>query len=219
MLKGNVVSPWVAIIALCGIISLGQAPCMPCPEEGPFDHSSCSDGDDNDCDGLVDQDDPTCDPEDLNMTAGDFECIRNWEQPNIAGVTYYFTNLRGHLQQARNVANSPNGGTFPPGTIVQILPFEAMVKRAEGWNPSTNDWEFFRLAVSEQGTEINSRGTESVRNIAGTCIGCHNQAFAQWDMICGDDDLHGCTPLPALVTDELIRNLQCNDSRCDQPCE
>jgi len=219
MLRANVALLWVGVIALCGILSLGQAPCLPCAEEGPFGHISCSDGDDNDCDGLVDQDDPTCDPEDLNMTVGDFECIRNWEQPNIGGATYYFTNLRDNVEGARSVANSPNGGTFPPGTIVQILPNEAMVKRAEGWNPSTNDWEFFKLAVIEQRTEIRSRGTETVRNIAGTCFGCHKEAFPQWDMICGDDDLHGCNPLPALVTDELILSLQCSDSRCDQPCE
>ena len=220
MLKGNVVSPWVAIIALCGIISLGQAPCMPCPEEGPFDHSSCSDGDDNDCDGLVDQDDPTCDPEDLNMTAGDFECIRNLEQPSGGGVTYYFTNLRGNIEEARSVANSPSGGTFPPGTVIQVLPGEAMVKRAVGWNSSTNDWEFFKLRTSEQGTEIRSRGTESVRNIAGTCFSCHSEADEQWDLICVDDDLHGCIPVPfGLGTDDVIRRLQCNDPRCDQPCE
>jgi len=223
MIRGNGASPWVAIIGLCGIISLGQGPCTPCSEEGPFDHASCSDGEDNDCDGFVDQNDPTCDPEDLNMTDEDFGCIRDWEQPGIGGVTYYFTNLRGNMVAARQVANSPVGGTFPPGTVVQILPGEAMVKRAVGWNPSTNDWEFFRLAILEEGgevrTEIRSRGTETVRNIAGTCFGCHNQAFAQWDMICGDDDIHGCTPLPAFVTDQVILDLQCNDARCGQPCE
>jgi hypothetical protein len=52
-------------------------------------------------------------------------------------------------------ARAENGGVYPVGTVIQLIPFEAMVKRHEGWNPATGDWELFMLdsvpEVSPQG--------------------------------------------------------------------
>ena len=185
--------------------------------EGPFGDVTCSDGFDNDCNLLADIDEPACDEDDLNMTPEDFACILDWEQvPEVPpGVTYYFTNLKGYLTEAIAVASSPIGGTFPPGTIIQILPSEAMVKRAPGWSPSTNDWEFFRLAPSETGTVIVQRGINTRNPVhPGPCIQCHQQADPQWDFVCGDGGGNGCDPLPAFITDALIESLQLSDPRC-----
>jgi hypothetical protein len=93
------------------------------------------------------------------------------------------------------VANSPNGGVYPVGTIVQLVPQEAMVKRRRGWNPETHDWEFFFLATSATGTEIVTRGAkETVNRFGGNCFGCHAAADPKWDFVCEQD--HGCAPLP-----------------------
>jgi hypothetical protein len=182
----------------------------PAAGEGPFGDPTCSDGVDNDCNGKADNaNEPTCDPDDLNMTGADFECILNWNQVNL----YYLTNKRGYLTEALAVANSPTGGTFPPGTIIQLLPAEAMVKRAPGWNPTTNDWEFFFLTVSSSGTVIQTRGAAQTTNpFGGNCFNCHSKAAPQWDLVC--EDTHGCDPLPPIIDDAFIIAMQQADPRC-----
>ena len=85
-----------------------------------------------------------------------------------------------------------------------------MIKHQEGWNPASNDWEFFLLEVSETGTSIASRGGVEVVNRAGSCMGCHALATAQWDLVCSTD--HGCAPLP--FTREQIMMVQSRDPRC-----
>jgi hypothetical protein len=147
--------------------------------------------------------------QDLDMQASDFECIKNWEY--IA--PYYLTNKLGadNLAEALKVANSPNGGTFPPGTIIQLLPMEAMVKRIKGWSPETNDWEFFALAITGTTTTIITRGKAETRNFAKmNCFDCHSKAAPQWDFVCGQN--HGCDPFPA--NDQFIQGLQNTDTRC-----
>jgi hypothetical protein len=71
----------------------------------------------------------------------------------------YITEMT-HVRQDATlaVANSATGGTYPPGTVIQLIPTEAMVKRDKGFNPVTHDWEFFELDVSKDGTEIRKRG-------------------------------------------------------------
>jgi hypothetical protein len=144
---------------------------------------------------------------DLAMKAEDFDCILSWEKVN----RYRITNKLGLLPQALQVARSPNGGQFPVGTVIQLVPQEAMVKRRKGWNPTTNDWEFFFLNVSKQGAEIAVRGKEEVKNaFGGQCFACHTKAASQWDLICGTD--HGCDPLP--FDAKAIEAIQKDDPRC-----
>jgi hypothetical protein len=144
--------------------------------------------------------------EDLDMKASDFECVLRWTQVNNA---YRITNKLGH--DALSVANNPNGGTFPVGTIIQIVPTEAMVKRRVGFSAQTNDWEFFALSVSSSGTTINTRGTTDVVNaFGGDCLTCHMKAEPQYDFVCGTT--HGCAALP-LSTQQLV-SLQNSDPRC-----
>lgn len=146
--------------------------------------------------------------EDLDMTAADFTCILDWPQVD---QRFRITNLLGHEADALAVAQSAEGGTYPVGTIIQLIPNEAMVKRHQGWNPTTNDWEYFFLDVNENGTTIATRGGAEVVNPQGnSCHDCHSAAEPQWDLVCASD--HGCEPLP--FTLEQIQEVQNSDPRC-----
>lgn len=144
---------------------------------------------------------------DLQMKAEDFGCILKWTKVN----RYRITNKLGFEEEALKVARSADGGTFPVGTIIQLVPQEAMVKRKKGWNTKTNDWEFFFLKVDKSGTTIETRGKEDVKNgFGGNCFECHAKADSKWDLICGED--HGCDPLP--LSPSVIESIQNSDPRC-----
>lgn len=149
----------------------------------------------------------TAGTEDLEMQAEDFTCIQDWERVR----RFRITNLLGHLDEALEVANSSDGGVYPVGTIIQLVPAEAMVKRREGWSPETNDWEFFFLEPTADGTHIVTRGSTDVVNaFGGNCLDCHAKAEPQWDFVCEQD--HGCDPIP--LGEDLINTLQDSDPRC-----
>lgn len=144
------------------------------------------------------------------ITAQAFSCIRDMTPVQH----FYVDNLSGAeaLAQTIDVASSPTGGVYPPGSVVQLVPTEVMVKREPGFNPATRDWEFFELDVSAEGTSIRSRGfAEVVNRFGGNCFACHIKARPEWDLICGKD--HGCDPIP--LTPEMISAIQKTDPRCD----
>lgn len=124
---------------------------------------------------------------------------------------FFVGNLLGQLDATIAAANQPEGAFYPPGSIVQLIPTEVMIKHHKGWSEKTNDWEFFELIVSEEGSKIKVRGTTQVINkFGGNCLECHQKAKPQWDFICEED--HGCDPLP--IPDFLIRWAQKGDPRC-----
>lgn len=141
-----------------------------------------------------------------------FGCIRD-----LTAVDRFFVgNLDGNLDATLAVARSEEGGTFPVGSVVQLVPSEAMVKRAPGYSAQTNDWEFFEFNVSAEGNSIRKRGhVDVVNRFGGNCLECHAKAEPQFDMICSTD--HGCDPIP--ITDAMIRALQKTDPRCGAPLE
>jgi hypothetical protein len=96
---------------------------------------------------------------------------------------------------------------------VQLVPFEAMVKRGGRFNKDGRGWEFFALNVSAAGTTIVQRGGAEVVNQfdGSSCQGCHSAA-AEFDFVC--EKGHGCVSLPPFVTDEFLQSLQQNDARC-----
>ena len=145
--------------------------------------------------------------ESLKITDNTFNCISD-----LTPVRGFFVgNLKGNLEATLAVANSETGGRYPEGSIIQLVPTEAMVKREAGFNEKTNDWEFFELTVSKEGTKIHRRGIEEVVNrFGGNCFECHERAEAQWDMVCELE--HGCDPIA--VTREMSRALQKTDPRC-----
>ena len=85
------------------------------------------------------------------------------------------TNLLGRSPEALEVADSPTGRSYPVGAVIQLIPNEAMIKRAPGWSPETNDWEPFSLETSAAGTEILDRGCAPLPIDAATI-----EALAGW---------------------------------------
>ena len=143
----------------------------------------------------------------VRADAKSFRCIT--EMTHVRH--FYVDNLLGNLDATLAVANSATGGTYPAGSVIQLVPGEAMVKRDKGFNPVTHDWEFFELDVTKDGTQIRKRGfAEIVNRFGGNCFGCHIQARPQWDFVCESD--HGCAPIP--LTRAMSGALQRTDPRC-----
>jgi hypothetical protein len=165
----------------------------------------CSSGDDDGEDGAGTTE--TTAVEDVVVDADDFKPLAD-----LTAVRGFFVdNVAGDLEGSLAVANNPEGGTYPVGTVIQLIPQEAMVKRAPGFDPDSNDWEFFTLDVTAAGTTIVTRGgSEVINRFSGTsCAGCHSAAEPQFDFVCEDD--HGCAPLP--VGDDVITAIQNADPR------
>jgi len=74
-----------------------------------------------------------------HIDAKSFRCITDMTHVR----QFYVDNLLGNLEATLAVANSATDGTYPAGTVIQLIPTEAMVKRDKGFNPITHDWEFF----------------------------------------------------------------------------
>ncbi|MDI1483376.1 hypothetical protein [Polyangium sp. y55x31] len=146
---------------------------------------------------------------DLVMTEADFGCILEWEKVR----SYRITNKLGNLDATLAAANAPGTVDFPVGTVIQLVPHEAMVKRAPGFSEASNDWEFFFLEVSDMGTKIVQRGVTEPANPLGTCLSCHAKATPEFDFVC--EKSHGCDPLP--LSDDDIQMVQNGDPRCTMP--
>ncbi len=147
---------------------------------------------------------------DVPVDATSFRCIRNMTSVRH----FYVDNLRGDLPATLAAANSRTGAVYPPGSVIQLIPGEAMVKRSKGFNPATRDWEFFELDVSKDGTKIRRRGfVDVVNRFGGNCFGCHVAARPEWDLVCEAD--HGCAPIP--LTRAMSGALQRTDPRCNNP--
>ncbi len=144
---------------------------------------------------------------DFNAQAGDFTCILKGKKVR----NFYLTNPLGKLDEAVAVANNAAGGHYPVGTIIQLIPNEAMVKRYAGFSADSDDWEFFSLATDATSTQILQRGTTNVVNqFKGNCFSCHNKADPKFDLIC--EETHGCAPLP--FNADTIAVVQSADPRC-----
>jgi len=144
----------------------------------------------------------------IDIDAKSFRCITKMTPVR----QFYVDNLQGNLDATLAAANSTTGAVYPTGSVIQLIPGEAMVKRDKGYNATTHDWEFFELDVSKEGTQIRKRGfVEVVNRFGGNCFGCHNAARPEWDLVCDSD--HGCAPLR--ITRAMTGALQRTDPRCD----
>jgi hypothetical protein len=122
-----------------------------------------------------------------------------------------YSHNRLTYHKALAVANSPSGGIYPAGSVVQLVPAEVMIKREACYNPGTRDWEFIELDVSAEGTTVRARGFADVVNrFGGNCFACHVKARPERDMIC--EQGHGCDPIP--LTPVMTRAIQKTDPRC-----
>lgn len=146
-------------------------------------------------------------PARLDITPASFKCLT--EMTPVRG--FFVDNLYGNLEATLAVARNPRGGVYPPGSVVQLVPTEVMVKRETGFSPVTKDWEFFELDVSARGSAIRKRGFVEVNNrFDKNCFACHLQARPEFDFICEQE--HGCEELP--IPRYVIRSLQVTDPRC-----
>lgn len=143
----------------------------------------------------------------LEISEKSFRCLQ--EMTPVRG--FFVDSLNGNLDATLAIAKSATGGVYPPGSVVQLVPTEVMVKRETGFSPATRDWEFFELDVNAQGSKIRKRGFVDVNNrFDKNCFACHVAAKPEWDMICEKD--HGCEKLP--IPQHVITALQKTDPRC-----
>jgi hypothetical protein len=143
----------------------------------------------------------------VEVTEASFGCILD----GIKVRKFYVKNLLGDLDDSLAVARGEAELPYPPGTLLQLVPLEAMVKRETGFSPETGDWEFFFLQTDPSGTTIVERGKDEAENaFGGNCFACHALAVSN-DFVC--ETGNGCDPIT--LTDELIENLQTGDPRCE----
>ncbi len=143
----------------------------------------------------------------IKVDNGSFRCIRQMTPVRH----FYVDNLLGHVDATVAAANAKAGAIYPEGSLVQLVPTEAMVKREKDFNPATGDWEFFELEVSESASRILKRGFAEVNNRFGkNCFSCHVLAREPWDFIC--ESGHGCEPIP--ISRAMTGALQRADPRC-----
>jgi hypothetical protein len=91
----------------------------------------------------------------MDIDAKSFRCITKMTPVR----QFYVDNLQDNLDATLAATNSTTGTVYPAGSVIQLIPGEAMVKRDKGFNTATHDWEFFELGVSNDGTQIRKRGT------------------------------------------------------------
>jgi hypothetical protein len=146
--------------------------------------------------------------EDITVSEQTFGCILDW--PKVRNTRFKHAEPAKLKEAMRILRDSIPDREYPVGTILQLVPFEAMVKHPHEKFPKTNGWEFFFLDVSEAGTQIKDRGDNVVNLSQGvTCLSCHQPA-ARFDFVC--EKGHGCAPIP--FDDQKIGELQRADPRC-----
>ncbi len=146
--------------------------------------------------------------QDITVTEQTFGCILDW--PKVRNTYFKHDDPKKLKEAMRIFRDSVPDKEYPVGTILQLIPFEAMVKHPREKFPATNGWEFFDLEVSKEGTRIKERGEQVVNHSQGvTCLSCH-QPTAKFDFVC--EKGHGCAPIP--FDDEKIAAIQKTDLRC-----
>ncbi|MCK9984739.1 MAG: hypothetical protein AzoDbin1_01211 [Azoarcus sp.] len=152
---------------------------------------------------------PALHAKEIAVGDGSFKCLNDM----VKVRHFYVDNLLGNRAATIKVAERGKG-KYPPGSVVQLIPGEVMVKHPDGFNPATRDWEFFELDVSKDGSRIRRRGfVDVVNRFGGNCFACHAKARPEFDMVCEID--HGCDPIP--ITRRMLAALQKTDPRCSAP--
>lgn len=147
-------------------------------------------------------------PEAWSPEETDFDCLTRGRA--VRG--FWLTNPLGpeYEDEAVRIAEAGMMEALPPGTMIQLVPQEAMVKLLPGTDPETGDWEYFNLEVSSNGTRIVERGGAEVSNGAGSCLGCHAGAIER-DYVCEQTGLCAAAAIPRNIIDALVAG----DERCN----
>src|ERR1700728_1979282 len=150
----------------------------------------------------------TLSADDLVVTEKSFGCVLNL--PKVRNTRIQNPDPEKLREAIRIFRDSVPDKEYPKGTILQLIPTEAMVKHDRAAFPNTNGWEFFALKVSSDGTAILDRGDKVLNtSLKKPCLGCHSPA-AKFDFVC--EKGHGCAPIP--LTDQRIAAAQAADPRC-----
>ena len=150
----------------------------------------------------------TLSADDLAITAQSFGCLV--DLPKVRNTRIQNPDPEKLMEAIRIFKDSVPDREYPTGTILQLIPTEAMVKHDRAAFPNSNGWEFFALKVSADGTTIQDRGDKVLNtSLKKPCLDCHSPA-AKFDFVC--EKRHGCAPIP--VTDQQIAAIQSADPRC-----
>src|SRR3984957_3761231 len=150
----------------------------------------------------------TLSADDLVITENSFGCVLNL--PKVRNTRIQNPDPEKLREAIRIFRDSVPDKEYPKGTILQLIPTEAMVKHDRAAFPDTNGWEFFALKVSADGTAIQDRGDKVLNtSLKKPCLECHLPA-AKFDFVC--EKGHGCAPIP--LTDQQIAAMQAADPRC-----
>jgi hypothetical protein len=147
-------------------------------------------------------------------TADDFQCLLDGTQ--APGKHFFvFHRKKAALRKALHKIETAKFGKkgLPVGTILQLVPFEAMVKRGGKFNREGNGWEFFSLHDNADGTTtIVSRGMADVLSAFThtSCQDCHQRLAADHESIC--EYVQGTAGIG--LTDDLLAIIQNGDPRC-----
>tara|TARA_R110001592_G_scaffold357416_1_gene660507 strand:+ start:60897 stop:61439 length:543 start_codon:yes stop_codon:yes gene_type:complete len=145
----------------------------------------------------------------VQVAAEMFGCI--YDLPKVRN-TFLFHHDPEKLEEAIHIFTDRVSDTeYPVGTVMLLVPFEAMVKHSSEKYPDSRGWEFLALDVTAESTTITSRGDHAVNFEGRECLSCH-AAGIKYDFVCEKD--HGCAPLS--IGDEDIAAFQAADPRCTQ---
>jgi hypothetical protein len=84
--------------------------------------------------------------DDIAVSEQSFDCILDW--PKVRNTHINNADPAKLKEAMRIFRDSLRNSEYPVGTILQLLPYEAMVKHPRGTFPKTNGWECFSLDVS-----------------------------------------------------------------------
>ena len=146
--------------------------------------------------------------DDLVVTEKSFGCLL--DLPKVRNTRIQNPDPEKLKEAIRIFQDSVPNKEYPKGTILQLIPAEAMVKHDRAAFPNSNGWEFFALKLSADGTTIVDRGDKTLNTtLKKPCLDCHSPG-AKFDFVC--EKGHGCAPVP--LSDQQIAALQAADPRC-----
>ena len=71
----------------------------------------------------------------VTVSETSFRCMT--QMTKVRG--FYVDNLLSNKRKTLAVASAKKGGVYPPGSVVQLVPTEVMVKQPPGTSPATKD--------------------------------------------------------------------------------
>src|ERR1700693_5578229 len=124
----------------------------------------------------------TVSADDLVITEKSFGCVLNL--PKVRNTRIQNPDPEKLKEAIRIFRDSVPDKEYPTGTVLQLIPTEAMVKHDRAAFPNTNGWELFALKVSADGTTIQDRGDKVLNtSLKKPCLESHSPA-AKLDFVC-----------------------------------